>query len=235
MEKTGRGPIMKLSLTPEERDAIIFHAAYSALCLPVLLIPGLAIGIKLFILVVAYTVALPVTAKLRNYDLWINIWLFAMIMSVFQVFPDWFLSRQLGVLVFPEDGFLKIGTVSGYMAGLWTVPIFIIVYVSRRVSERVSARAGYWTAALLAMVIFVASEETVWMLPSWYAQNVAMAGHIAVYIVIPEMILGVSCLYAFEQIKEKRDWVKIPVAFFVMLLYLGAAAFFYFVVERLLG
>lgn len=225
---------MKLLLTREERDALVFHAAYAALSLAVLLIPGLEIGIKLFMLAVTYTVALPVTARLRNHDSWANIWLFAAVLSVFQIFPDWYLSRELGVLVFPEDGFLKIGTVSGYMAGLWTIPVFIIVYTSQRVGERVSARAGYWTAALLAMVIFVASEETVWMLPSWYAQKVVMLGHVAVYIVIPEMIFGVSCMYAFERIKEKRDWVKIPAAFFVMLLYFGAAALSYFIVERLL-
>ncbi len=225
---------MKFSLTREERDAIILHAAFSLICLPVLLIPGPEIGIKLFILVVLYNIALPVTAKLRGYDLWINIWLFALILSVFQVFPDWFLSHQLGVLVFPEDGFLKIGTVSGYMAGLWAIPVFIIIYAAGRVSERLSPRFGYWAAALLALVIFGASEETVWMLPSWYARNVAMVGHTAVYIIIPEIILGLSCRYAFEQVREKRNWLKIPAAFSVMLLYLGAAAFFYFVAERLL-
>jgi hypothetical protein len=226
---------MKRSLTTEERDAIIFHVCYSVLCLGVLLVPGLEIGIKLFILMALYTIALPVTAKLRGYNHWINIWLFAMILSVFQVFPDWFLSRQLGVLVFPEDGFLKIGTVSGYMAGLWTIPVFIIVYVSGRIGERVSSRAAYWAAAVLALVIFVASEETVWMLPSWYARNVIMVGHTAVYIVIPEIILGVSCRYAFEQTREKSNWLKLPATFSVMLLYLGAAAFFYFVFERMLG
>ncbi len=224
---------MKLSMIPEERDAVIFHAAFSVLCLPVLLIPGLETGVRLFILVALYNVALPVTAKLRGHDLWINIWLFALILSVFQVFPDWFLSHQLGILVFPEDGFVKIGTVSGYMAGLWAIPVFIIVYTSVRVGERVSLRSGYWAAALLALVIFGASEETVWMLPSWYARNVAMVSHTALYIIIPEIILGVSCLYAFIQIREKKNRIKIPAAFLVMLLYLGAAAFFYFIIERL--
>jgi hypothetical protein len=225
---------MKLSFTREELDAIIFHVIYSVICLPVLLAPGLEVGIKLFMLVVLYNVALPVTAKLRGHDLWTNIWLFALVLSVFQVFPDWFLSHQLGILVFPEDGFLKIGTVSGYMAGLWAIPVFMIVYASTRAGERLSPRAGYLAAALLALVIFAGSEETVWMLPSWYARNVAMVGHVAVYIVIPEIILGISCLYAFTRIREKKNWYKVPAAFLVMLLYLGASAFFFFIVERLL-
>jgi len=224
---------MKQLLMREERDAIIFQAAFSALCITLLLIPGMGIGIKLFILVAAYNIALPLAAKLRGYSDWLNIWLFAVILSVFQVFPDWFLSHQLGVLVFPEDGFVKIGTVSGYMAGLWAIPIFVIIYTAERITERISPRFAYWAAGILALFIFGVSEETVWMLPSWYAQNVAMIGHTALYIIIPEIILGVSSLYAYRQIREKKGWLKIPAAFFVMLLYLGSAAFFYFVVERL--
>jgi hypothetical protein len=74
----------------------------------------------------------------------------------------------------------------------------------------------------------------VWMLPSWYARNVAMAGHTALYIIIPEIILGVSCLYCYERVREKSHLVKIPGAFLVMQLYLGSAALFYFVIERLI-
>jgi hypothetical protein len=43
-----------------------------------------------------------------------------------QIWPDWFLSAQLEILVFPEDGLFKIGTVSGYMLFLWAIPFFII-------------------------------------------------------------------------------------------------------------
>jgi hypothetical protein len=224
---------VKQLLMREERDAIIFHAAFSVLCIPVLLMTGIDIGIKLCILVAAYNIALPLAAKLRGYSDWLTIWLFAIILSVFQVFPDWFLSHQLGVLVFPKDGFVKIGTVSGYMAGLWAIPIFIIIYTSERVTQHVPLQFAYWVAGFLALIIFGVSEETVWMLPSWYAQNVTMIGHTALYIIIPEIILGISSLYAYRQISEKKSWIKIPAAFLVMLLYLGSAAFFYFVVERL--
>jgi len=222
------------SLQTEERDALVFHGFFSAFTVLILLIPYMGTGIKLFILVLSYNIALPFTAKIRGYDGWINIWLFALILSMFQIFPDWFLSRQLGILVFPEDGFVKIGTVSGYMAGLWAIPTFIIVYASDRVSRRVSTLSGYSAAAFLALVIFGVSEETVWMLPSWYAQNVTMVSHTAVYILIPEIILGISCLYAFDTVRNKKHWIKIPATFLVMLLYLGSAAFFYFILERLL-
>jgi hypothetical protein len=222
-------------MTRAERDALLFHLGFAALCAPVLLVPGPGVGVKLFVLVLAYNIALPVIARVRGHAEWIGIWLFALILSVFQVFPDWFLSAQLGVLVFPEDGFVKIGTVSGYMAGLWAIPVFIIVYASSLAGERGSARAAYATAAALSLVIFGLSEETVWMLPSWYAQNVRMIGHTAVYIVVPEIILGISCVYAYRQLRGRSHLLKVPAAFLVMLLYLGSAAWFYFIVERVAG
>ena len=222
-------------MTREERDALLFHLAFSVLCMPVLLVPGPGMGVKLFILVLVYNIALPVTAKLRGHAEWTGIWLFALVLSIFQVFPDWFLSAQLGVLVFPEDGFPKIGTVSGYMAGLWTIPIFIIIYAARGFGRAVSTRAAYAAAAaVLALVIFGLSEQTVWMLPSWYAIDVHMIGHTAIYIIVPEMILGMSCVYSYERVRGKGHAVMVPAAFLVMLLYLGSAAWFYFIVERVL-
>jgi hypothetical protein len=222
-------------MTRAEKDALLLHIGFAVLCAPVILVPGPGIGVKLFVLVLAYNIALPVTAMVRGHAEWTELWLFALILSIFQVFPDWFLSSQLGVLVFPEDGFVKIGTVSGYMAGLWSIPVFIIVYASSRVGERVSARAAYMTAAGLSLVIFGLSEEMVWMLPSWYAHNVRMIGHTAVYIVVPEIILGISCVYAYRQLRGRAPLLKVPAAFLVMLLYLGSAAWFYFIVERLAG
>ena len=222
-------------MTRAERDALLFHLGFAALCAPVLLVPGPAVGVKLFILVLAYNIALPAVSWVRGHVEWLEIWLFALILSVFQVFPDWFLSAQLGVLVFPEDGFVKIGTVSGYMAGLWAIPVFIIVYAASRVGERVSARAAYGTAAGLSLAIFGLSEETTWMLPSWYAQNVRMLGHTAVYILVPEIIFGISCVYAYRHLRGSARLLKVPAAFLVMLLYLGSAAWFYFLIEKLAG
>jgi hypothetical protein len=224
---------MKQILYTEESDALLLHLLFVVLCILVLLIPGVAIGIKLFVLVVVYNFAVLVVGKKRGHEAWIGIWFFALILSGFQVFPDWFLSDYLGVLVFPEDGFRKIGTVSGYMAGLWAIPIFIIVYSGTRVIKRFSTKAGYAAAALLALIIFGGSEATLWILPSWYAQNVSMVGHMALYILIPEIILGLSCLYGYETIRMKSHWVKVPASFIVMQLYLGSAVFFYFIFEHL--
>jgi hypothetical protein len=152
---------------------------------------------------------------------------------VFQLWPDWFLSAELGVLVFPEDGFIKIGTVSLYMIGLWTIPLFLILFIGKLFNERHNSLSTYFIVGLLSLLIFGLAEQTLWMLQSWYAQNVFMIGHIALYIIIPEIILGLTTFYGYKLIEEKSHLLKIAVAFIIMLLYLGSAAFFYFLIERL--
>ncbi len=225
--------IMK-KLLREESEVLLLHLFFALLCAAVLPVPGVAMGVKLFILVAAYNIAVPLAGTLRGHASWRDVWLFALILSLFQVVPDWFLSDVLGVLVFPEDGFPKIGTVSGYMAGLWAIPVFIIVYAGTRVRERRSPGAGYLAAAILSLAIFGASEATVWMLPSWYARGVLMAGPVAVYIIIPEVILGIACLHAYVTTRGAGIPVKAFAAFIVMQLYLGSAAFFYFLIERVI-
>lgn len=223
-----------IKMKQSEKDALIIHAIFTLLCgIVIFVFSHIAIGQRLLFLVIVYNVAVPAWGIFRKNKGWINLWLFTFILSLFQVFPDWFLSAQLHVLVFPEDGCFKIGTVSGYMAGLWTIPLFIIIFIGERVNERSSNSAAYLSVAASSLILFGGSEAFLWLLPSWYAQNVTMVGHIALYILIPEIILGTSAYACHQTIKQKQHWIKFPSAFLVMLLYLGSAAFFYFFIEKI--
>ena len=156
-------------MKPSEKDAIVFHAVFTLVCAIVLLFFGhVPVGLRLLSLVVVYNLALPAWGRLRNHKDWIDLWQFALILSIFQVFPDWFLSAQLDILVFPDDGCFKVGTVSGYMAGLWTIPLFIIIFFARQVRCRASEPAAWFAAGLTALILFGGSEATLWLLPSWY-------------------------------------------------------------------
>lgn len=224
-----------MTLTRSEKDAILIHGVFTLLCgIVVFVFREIPIGRRLLFLVVVYNMGMLAWGILRKDAKWRDLWIFTFVLSLFQVFPDWFLSAQINILVFPEDGCFKIGTVSGYMAGLWTIPLFIILFTGERVSERISRPAAYGGVALLSLLIFGGSEAFLWMLPSWYAQNVTMIGHVAVYILIPEIILGVSAYACFQAIRTRPHWIKIPAAFLVMQLYLGSAAFFYFLVEKII-
>ena len=226
---------MLSKLTKTENDALILHGLFSILCFITLILPlNIGIGVKLFFLVLVYNVVMAGYGIIRKNNEWFSLWLFCFILSLLQVFPDWIIADLLNAIVFPEDGLFKLGAVSAYMAGLWTIPMFMIIFISERIHERVSRKAAFMSAAVTAFVIFFVSEQTVWLLPSWYAVNVKMIGYSAVYILVPEIILGLSAYRCWEEIKDRPQWIKVPAAFLVMLLYVGSVTFFYFLIEKVL-
>ena len=111
------------------RSILILTGVFAALCAGTLLLP-LPVGWQFLILVLLFA-ALFGSFSFRHRtewpELW-RVWLFSTLVSFFQVFPDWFLSAVLEVLIFPEDGLFKFGTVSGYMAGLWAYLSFIFCW-----------------------------------------------------------------------------------------------------------
>ncbi|MBD3256619.1 MAG: hypothetical protein GF383_16115 [Candidatus Lokiarchaeota archaeon] len=218
----------------DDKIFLIVHGIFSLVCMLILFLPlNIKIGIKLFILVLIYNIIIPIVGVWKKDRNWLNIWLFSFILSLFQIWPDWFLSAQLNILIFPEDGLFKIGTVSGYMLFLWAIPFFIILYVGKRIETDYSERIVYSCVALLSLLIFGTSEMTIWTIGSWYAQNVFTIGHIAVYIIVPEILLGLSTNYFYKTIEKKSHYYKIIAAFFVMLIYLGSAVFFFFLIEKI--
>ncbi len=226
---------MMVRLLPIEKDFIYSHLLFIAICVVILVIPfPILIGIKLFILVLNYNLLIFLVGIIRNYSIWLKLYFFVVFISFFQVFPDWYLSAQLNILVFPDDGFFKIGTVSAYMLGLWVIPLFIICFISLRIRERDSVNKAYIIATFLSLIIFSGAEMSMWVF-SWYPQNVILLfDHLAVYIILPEVILGLSTFYLFYKYEVSKFYVKIILAFVVMLLYLGAANFFYFLIEKII-
>lgn len=207
---------------------IYFHLAFSTLSALVLFIPAsiLSIGWKLFLLALLYQ---PVFLLIfRSQPRLICLWFFLFPLSIFQVFPDWFLSAQLKVLVFPEDGFYKIGTVSGYMALLWVIPLVISLFFSLEVEKKYGFLVACLVAAFSSLLIFAIAEETMWALPSWYARDVWIVGHTAVYVLPAEAILGATAFYFFKVTEPQSIFYKILAAFETMLVYTGALMFFYF-------
>lgn len=218
----------------ENLDFMLVHALFSVICVIILLIPLLLIGIKLFLLVLIYNIMIPIYGMIRKHTSWFNIWLFAIILSLFQIWPDWFLASQLNVLLFPPDGFIKIGSVSGYMAGLWAIPFFIIIYLGTTLKNKYSEKRGYILIGLMSLLIFGIAEQSMWLLGSWHAIGVNLIGYSAIYIIIPEIILGLTCYYSYEWSLEKSLLSKICIAFLTMIIYLGNAVSFYFLFEKII-
>ncbi|MHA2405384.1 MAG: DUF6989 domain-containing protein [Candidatus Hermodarchaeia archaeon] len=224
---------MNLSLESTERDVLFIHLFFIVLCAIVLLVPiPILVGPRLFILVMVYNIMIPLTGWWRKHTEWLNLWFFAFLLSLLMLFPDWFLADPLGILVFVDDGFPNIGPVTGYMLLLWAIPLFIITFIGLRVVERRNEPLAYGVVALTSFLIFVGAEAGLTFV--WHAQNVFMIGSVATYIIIPEIILGISSFWMYQHIKAKPHWWKLIGAFLIMLLYLGSACCFYFLIDRLI-
>ncbi|UCE10285.1 MAG: hypothetical protein JSW61_15145 [Candidatus Thorarchaeota archaeon] len=226
---------MEVFSQPSDRDLALIHALFAVIAAVTLLAPiPMVMGDRILALVIVYSILILYGAIQRGYREWIDIWLFSIILSMLMIMPDWFLVAQLNVLTFPVDGTPMIGPIPLYMGGLWAIPFFIIIYLGNRIEEWVGGILVNVIVALIALIIFGIAEATLWALPSWQAQNVFMIGHVAVYILFPEMILGLAVFVTYAQVRERQIWRKIHWAFLTMLVYMGSISFFYFLIERII-
>jgi hypothetical protein len=128
-----------------------------------------------------------------------------------------------------------IGDIPLYMAGLWAIPLFALTYIGCELKKRFAYPMTLVGIAILTLFIFIIAEETMWMLPSWSARNVTLVGHVALYIIIPEILLGLSTFLSYDLFKDKGLPVQLALAYVVMVFYLGNAALFNFLERVLLG
>lgn len=206
------------------RDALLFHLLFAAAAAGVfyaLRAPDLGWGI--LGLVALYNLLLPFIASRGGHRDWLELWLFLLPLSVFQVLPDWVLSQQLGILVFPDLGGPRIGTVPAYMAGMWVIPLFWVLWLSGRSS---------FTAAILALLVFAGAERGALPLHLWHAQHVAQIFGVAEFVLVPEMLLGWAAAYAFERSREGNPFTRLGAAICVATFYTGALVLAYFLSEH---
>jgi hypothetical protein len=185
------------------------------------------VGRYLLLLTVAWVTLFFGWARTTNSILLQKILIFSAVLSVFQVFPDWVLSRCLGVLVFPPDGLFKWDTVSGYMALLWAIPASQILVAYFFAKERWGNSMAYAAGILVGAILFIGSEELLWMLPSWYAVNVVKWGHVARYIILPEILLSFMIIFVFCRVEERSLLWYACGAATVSLVYTAAAVLSY--------
>ncbi len=223
------------------RDAVLFHLAFAVVAGAVLLMPAVilpsrgavldvALGWRLLALVVGYNVALPLVGRLRGHQEWVAMWAFLAPLSLFQVAPDAFLASVLGSLDFPDTGGPRLAGVPLAMAGMWTVPLWIALFVAGRQSGGDLARGAWW-AALVAGVLLVGAEATLWAVPVWRAVDVTVVGPVAVYVVLPEVLLGTVAWLAYRLTRSASVPAKVGAAALVSLVYLGALAAAFGLVE----
>ena len=224
----------------ELQDAIALHAAFSVLAALALTVPAGPVGSRLLACVAIYNVALPLVGRWRGHRWWAEAWLFLFPLSVLQILPDWFLSVVLGTIVFPDTGGCPRvgGVVPVFMGGMWTIPLFAAVFVGVHVSRRrppgaSAMAAGYAVASTVALLLMVPSEALLWRVPVWYEQNVERVyHHVALYVVVPEAVLGATTLHAFLRTRGAGFGTRLLAAATVMTIYVGSLALSFLFLER---
>ncbi|MGY5881967.1 MAG: hypothetical protein RTV31_17100, partial [Candidatus Thorarchaeota archaeon] len=185
------------------KDFVLIHIIFAVLAAITLLlpIPTATISGKMLVLVLIYNGLIIIEFYSKGYENWKSIWMFAFILSLLMVFPDWYLSETLGALQFPDDGFPMIGgAIPIYMAGLWSIPFFIIMFVGKESHERKSLNLSYIVVSFLTVLTFTLAELTLVALPSWTATVTGMTGNLAWYIIIPELFLGLSAFICYNYV-----------------------------------
>ncbi|MFW9807728.1 MAG: DUF6989 domain-containing protein [Candidatus Thorarchaeota archaeon] len=227
---------MQLLKDKSIREFLEIHVIFAVLVALTLFLPITGpISGKLLLLVMVYNGLIMLQGFRVGYEDWMRIWIFSFILSLLMVFPDWYLAETLGALQFPIDGFPMIGGVIPiYMAGIWAIPFFIILFAGIQVQQRKSITQAYGVVVILSLLIFGIAELTLVYLPSWTATVVGMTGNLAWYIIIPEALLGLSAFICFNIIRDKKIWMNLTAAFIVMIFYIGSASFFYFIIETLI-
>lgn len=212
------------------RPVLVFHALFGLAALVCLgLVPGDHYGLMISALVLGYHVALVLVAMTRGYREWIALWWFLLPLSVMQVLPDWVLADFVGSLRFYDHGVIRLGAVPAYMAGMWMIPLFLIV----RLSDCVSARSLQPIAAMLLAILLFGSSE-------WYAQPLALWREVgvthtwlgvALYVLPPEALLGLAAWWGHNITRGKTTLTRIPLAMGISIFYTGMLISSYFLIE----
>ena len=212
------------------RDAVLVHLGFGLVAVAGLALPAPALGWRLLGLVVLYNVALPVVGRVRGHRGWVGLWAFLLPLSFFQVVPDAFLADALGSIDFPDTGGPRIGPLPLAMAGMWTIPLWASLFAADWLGRGDLRRGTVW-AAVLAGGVLVASEATLWAVPIWRAVDVAMVGPVALYVILPEVLLGAVAYRAWQRVRDRSRGLQVVAAALVSTLYLGALAASYLLVD----
>lgn len=177
---------------PQVRSWLVGFGAFALLAAMGLLVPIGDLGWRVLALVVIFHIGTVVIARRTGDVLLWRAWTVLAPMSVLMVFPDWFLSAELGSLFFPDTGGPFIGTVPLFMAGMWTIALLPLVLVGALVAQQQGLAWGAGAAGLAGLVMFWGAELCAPAIPLWEPVGVTMFAGVAAYVLLPELVLSAA-------------------------------------------
>lgn len=214
-------PIGRESDGAQPRNWLVFHAVFAVVAAAGLLLPVGALGIRVLILVIAYSVGIAVMAR-RSHDrvLW-SMWATLAPMSLLMIFPDWFLSAVLNTIEFPDTGSPFIGTMPIFMAFMWTVALLPVMLLGRWVESRHGLAAGTGVAVIAGLALFTVAEYAAPLIPFWYPENVLTIAGVALYVLLPEAALTAATYLLARGALLRPVWATACGVVGIPFMYLG--------------
>jgi len=169
--------------------------------------------------------ALLLVARLVGIAAWRRAAAIAVAVSVFQIFPDWFLADALGTLRFPDTGGIRVGhAIPLAMCGMWALPLFVVVLAARGSAVR---------GALVAFAVFLATELAAPSLGLWEpAGPLTKVAGVALYVLPAEAALGAATVLAVRATERRSAGERVAAVVAVSTLYTGALALAWFLINR---
>lgn len=200
------------------RDALIFHALFFAIAIPVALsTEGNTLGVVLVVFAIAYNMALPLIGKWRAQDEWVGLWKFLLPLSIALPCADWMLVERMGTLTFPDHGIVRLGgAVPVYFMGLWIMLLWQVCWLA------MATRRPYAAVAVLSLGGFLIWEWAARPMNLWHAQDVLQVQGFAIYPLIPEMLLAIGALWLWNTLKNKPYKQQFLGALALAVFYTGA-------------
>lgn len=167
------------------------------------------------------------TRGLLQFPRLLSFYRFLLPLSIWFILPDWFLSKYAQTLEFPRNGSLWMigGAVNPCMAGMWSIPGFIILQSIYPTSNELCI-ACYAKAAAIGLVIFAVAEQClpfVWTATEKVVHRVGWGEGVAMYVMPAETLFGPMILYSYHVTKESLNVYQPAIAAgLTMLAYTGA-------------
>lgn len=203
-----------------DRRFLTLHAGFAGAAALVLLLPFGSQGVRVLVLVVLYhgLILAAGTPQLRQ------AWTVLAPFSVLMVLPDWFLCEVLGILFFPDTGGPFIGPVPMAMAGMWTIALIPVVGAGQAAQDHGGYGVAAAAAALAGLAMFTLAELAAPLIGLWQPVGVTTVAGVAIYVVIPEVVLSVGAYLVVTSNGVLPRWATATLTVLLPFTYLGLLA-----------
>ena len=181
-------------------------------------------------LLVAYWHIIIFVQSVRWYPRLLSYYRFLLPFSLFQVLPDLFLVKFHRTLHFPINGstWMICDAVSPCMAGMWSIPGLMVLYLSYPNDTYSTDLSRYYTvyikATCASLFILGLAEQLfpfIWH-PTEQVKIFGWGKGIALYVLPAEALLGPTIVYAYHVTKDGPWWYSTIGAAMTMLVYTGS-------------